>query len=615
MIRFDPLGLTSTLTAGAEQLRGTVDAPAVLVQIEQGALNVRAASGVRDLETGRAAGANQTFEIGSQTKMLTAVAILQLVQAGKIDLDTKASDYLPAETVAGVPNADTTTVRQMLNMTAGLPNYTEAVDKNGIPLFVNELLEKPNVVFGPEEALKIARGMDATGAPGDAFYYSNTNYLMLGQIIENLTGKSFFKALQDGIFDPLGMNDTVRQLGTSDPRLSSYLEDPDSGELIDVTRALWEMRGEAGIASTTGDMITFLKALLVDKTLLDDAALTEMTTMIFTGGDESVNTFFGLGLVELRLTGSHTYIGFTGGTLGTGTSTYLDVDTGTIISLAGTSEAIDTALGGLQILQALEAASGGVPKDDGGPLRFVSGSAADLRLAGSTDGVTFALGGAALTLDRDLRALTTGTVEFKDGSVVVVGDDKAGTAGDERANSVDIARDFSKAAGKNNQLIGLGGDDTLAGAGGNDMISGSAGGDSAIGRAGNDRLWGGSGDDNLRGGNGDDCLVGGSGRDALTGGGGADRFVFRMADAGSVDRIADFEQGSDLISLRAISGQIEGGFRWIDDVEFSGTASQIRMEQVAAGIQLQVDIDADGAADLVIQLRGTSDITARDLLF
>ncbi len=636
MITFDPRALLSAVNAQTEDLRASVDAPATLARITQGVLSVGGTSGVSDRESGKAAGADQTFEIGSQTKMMTAVVILQLVEQGLIDLDAKAISYLPAATVAGIPNADAATVRQLLNMTAGVPNYTEAVTTDGIPVFIQALLDRPDQVFGPQEALDIAKDMDAPSKLGE-FYYSNTNYEMLGQIIEAQTGKSFFDVLQSGIFAPAGMADTVRQLGTTDPRLSSYLENPATGTLVDVTRAPWEMRGEAGVVSTTTDMIKFLKALLVDKTLLGPAALAEMEGYIDTGSGPGFSSFFGLGLVKIAIEGGATYVGFTGGTLATASSTYIDLETGAIASLGATSEALDTASGALTVLQALQQNTAWQPgADDGGPVGIQSVAAADLTMVQGDDGLSFTFEDATLTLDRDMRALTTAGVRFADGSVLVIGDNQAGTKGDNKANTIDILRDFKGAAQADNQLFGLGGDDVLRGGHGDDRVYGGAGADTLSGKGGhddlygddgrdhlrgdmgNDTLSGGAGDDWLQGGRGDDVLIGSGGRDRLQGGAGADTFVFNSDTLGSRgrDSIDDFRTAVDRIDLSAIETDAEdGGFSWIAGQSFSGVAGELRVVSAHGGTRIEGDEDGDGRADLMITLHCGAAINGADIIF
>ena len=617
MILFDPIAITQTLQAGTEQLRATANAPATLFQVDRGPLSVSVAAGVNDLETNTPAQATQTFEIGSQTKLMTAVAILQLVEQGKIDLDARAATYLSADTITGIANTDTVTVRQLLNMTSGIDNYTEVRDADGVPLFIKALLENPDQVFGPQQALDLSRGLPALSAPGVEYSYTNTNYLLLGQIIEQQTGKPFFDVLKAGIFDPAKMNDTVRQLGTEDPRLSSYLEDQ-TGQLVDVTRAQWELRGEAGVASTTEDMTRFLKALLVDKTLLGEAALAELTEFVPTGANEVIDTGFGLGLVKFAFIGGDTYYGFTGGTLGTASSTYLNINTGQIVAVGATGSEVDTTEGGFNVVQSLDGRLFDIT-DDGGPLRFASGSANALNIYTTDDGLAFTLDGATLTLDRDLRATTTTSVSFADGSVVVVGDNKAGTAGDDRGNTIDILKHHRAAADADNQLMGLGGDDMLKGGRGDDKVLGGTGNDALWGRAGDDVLAGDAGNDALYGGSGNDRLTGGAGRDVLHGGAGADQFIFlAAADAGTGhqrDIIQDFRTRIDKIDLTALGdGTDSGALVWRGAQAFGGTEGEVRVQQSRRGNLISVDLDGDGKADFDLFAHGHQTLAASDFL-
>lgn len=618
MINFDPLAVTQALADSTEAQRATVNAPATLVQVSRGPLAVSVAAGVNDLETGLAANANQTFEIGSQTKLMTAVAILQLVEDGEISLDAPAASYLPPETIAGIANIDSVTVRQLLNMTSGIANYTEVRDENDVPQFINALLENPDQIFGPEQALDLARGLPAVSAPGVEYFYSNTNYTLLGQIVEEVSGKSFFDALNDGIFTPAGMTNTYRQLGTDDPRLSSYLENPVTGKLVDVTRTQWEMRGEAGIASTTTDMATFLRALLVEKTLIGPAALAEMMDYIPTGANDQIDTGFGLGLVKFAFIGGDTYLGFTGGTLGTASSTYMNTTTGNVIAVGATSSELDTLEGGFTVLQAIEQLDGFNLVDDGSPLMFMSGSANALDLTTGEDGLSFALAGAILTLDRSLRSITTETVSFADGSVLVVGDNMSGSARGGRSNSIDILRDFAGASDANNQAMGLGGNDKLRGGNGDDRLLGGTGNDTLSGRNGDDLLHGEAGHDRLFGGAGNDTLVGGSGQDTLKGGKGADTFVFSENPGRRIDHdiISDFESGIDQIDLSTIMTLVdEGGATWINGQQFSGTAGELRAVAAKDGLRIEADFDGDLCADFILTLQNVTTIGEADFVF
>lgn len=133
-------------------------------------------------------------------------------------------------------------------------------------------------------------------------------------------------------------------------KVSSYLEDPATGEMIDVTRAKWEWRGETGIVSTCADLVKFLSALFVDKTLLNVASLAEMTKFVPTGANEVTDTGFGLGLMKFAFNGGKTFCGLTGGTLGTASSTYLNIGTGAVVAIGATGSEIDTLSGGFNVL-------------------------------------------------------------------------------------------------------------------------------------------------------------------------------------------------------------------------------------------------------------------------
>ncbi|WP_164699703.1 serine hydrolase [Modestobacter sp. KNN46-3] len=135
--------------------------------------------------------------IGSNTKTWTGTVVLQLVDEGRLSLDDPVSEYRP-----DVPNGDHITIAQLLDMSSGLANYTT-------DLALNEQLDSnPGRVWDPEELLAIGLAMPPVFPPGEGFLYSNTNYVLLGLIIEQLTGLPVEQAFQDRIFDPLRLDET-----------------------------------------------------------------------------------------------------------------------------------------------------------------------------------------------------------------------------------------------------------------------------------------------------------------------------------------------------------------------------------------------------------------------
>ncbi|CAG9216661.1 Beta-lactamase [Paraburkholderia tropica] len=137
------------------------------------------------------------FRVGSVTKTWTGTVILQLVQEGKLSLSDPVSKY-----IANVPNGDEITIEQLLTMRSGLYNYSTS-------LAFNQTLDaQPGKVWTTTELLDIGFSQPVYFAPGAEFRYSNTNTVLLGLIIEQLTGMSAADAMKARLFTPLGLTDT-----------------------------------------------------------------------------------------------------------------------------------------------------------------------------------------------------------------------------------------------------------------------------------------------------------------------------------------------------------------------------------------------------------------------
>ncbi len=150
---------------------------------------------------------NSHMRIGSITKTFTATVILQLVDEGKLRLDDPVAKYLPQ-----VPNGANITIRELLNMTSGLFNYSNDRGFNQTD---------PSKVWDPKDLVTIAFRHQPYFAPGQGLHYTNTNYILLGMLIEQITGMPVEKVFQQRIFTPLGMD------GSSlPPRTSSAIPAP-----------------------------------------------------------------------------------------------------------------------------------------------------------------------------------------------------------------------------------------------------------------------------------------------------------------------------------------------------------------------------------------------------
>src|SRR5262245_1168202 len=182
----------------------------VLLRTPQGEFT--AASGTTQLGARNRPGADTHFRIASNTKTMTAAALLQLAQDGngKLGLSDPVSKY-----VSGVPNGDNITIAQLLEMRSGLYNYTNA------PELSASIDRDPTKVWTPAELLAIAFAHPPNFPPGAEYAYNNTNYVLLGLIVERLDGRPLATAMQKRLFEPLGMQHTVLPA-----RLSNSIPEP-----------------------------------------------------------------------------------------------------------------------------------------------------------------------------------------------------------------------------------------------------------------------------------------------------------------------------------------------------------------------------------------------------
>lgn len=231
--------------------------------------------------------------IGSITKTHLAVVVLQLAEEGRLDLDAGISTYLP-----DLADADLITPRQLLQHTTGLNEYTDQP----------EVARHMRRDWTPSELIAVAEDAGRLGRPGGAYHYSNTNYLVLGEIVEQVTGGSWLEAVRRRILEPLGMNHTDL-IGTDSPPGYDLAE---TG-FVTAPRDHPSTGGAAGaLESTTRDLLRFAAALN-DGTLLTAPSRAAMRTFV-PGEDFSdfgVVHSYGLGL-ERYQAGPLTVLGHLG---------------------------------------------------------------------------------------------------------------------------------------------------------------------------------------------------------------------------------------------------------------------------------------------------------------
>ncbi len=163
---------------------------------EKGKVIYKKGFGFADMEHNVSNQPDTRHRLGSITKQFTALLIMQLVEQGKLKLDVPISTFLPDYPKK---NGDIITLHHLLTHTSGTPNMTS------FPNFGREIMRK---FYRPEQLVKLFADSTLEFKPGERFNYSNSGYILLGYIIEKVTGKSYEQVLQENIFTPLKMNNT-----------------------------------------------------------------------------------------------------------------------------------------------------------------------------------------------------------------------------------------------------------------------------------------------------------------------------------------------------------------------------------------------------------------------
>ncbi|MEO6730227.1 MAG: serine hydrolase [Ferruginibacter sp.] len=163
---------------------------------EKGKIIYKKGFGLADMEWNIPNQPDTKHRLGSITKQFTAMLIMQLVEQGKLKLDVPISNYLPDYPKK---NGDIITIHHLLTHSSGIPNMTS------FPGFVKDVMRKS---YSPAQLVNISADSTLQFKPGERFAYSNSGYLLLGYIIEKVTGKSYEQVLQENIFTPLKMTNT-----------------------------------------------------------------------------------------------------------------------------------------------------------------------------------------------------------------------------------------------------------------------------------------------------------------------------------------------------------------------------------------------------------------------
>jgi D-alanyl-D-alanine carboxypeptidase len=274
------------LDATIEQTLRTAAIPGAIIGIWTPGESYVRAFGTADQATGRAMQPDFYSRIGSVTKTFTATGVLQLVDEGRVGLDDPVGRY-----VDGVPRGDEITLRQLAGMTSGLFDYTATQQ------FDQALEADPYRSYTPRELLGWAFAEPEMFAPGEGFGYSNTNTILLGLVVEAVSGQSLANYIHDAILTPLGLVHTSLPATNTlpDPHPQGYTDQ--TGPVVAATNwdPSWEWAA-GGMISTLDDLRIWARAVATGR-LLSPATQAQRLVMTAVPG-AAPPSGYGLGIMN-----------------------------------------------------------------------------------------------------------------------------------------------------------------------------------------------------------------------------------------------------------------------------------------------------------------------------
>ncbi|WP_234415418.1 serine hydrolase domain-containing protein [Actinomyces sp. Marseille-P3109] len=295
--------------------QGLVDAgyPAALAAVSDAkGESAGVAVGKGNLETGQAPPLDGEVRIGSNTKTFVAVVVMQMVQEGKVGLDEPIETYLPGLIKGEGIDGSKITVRQLLQHTSGLPEYTDTTPGR------SDIFQIKDHYIPPRDLLDTALGKPAAFEPGTQWAYTNTNYVVLGMLVERVSQRPVGEQIDQRIIKKLGLSHTYfpapgdRSIKGTHPQgyhLSA------EGKLEDITEMdpAWAWAAGA-MVSTPSELNTFFQAVF-DGRLLTQSSIDEMKNGAVDASSRlGPGTVYGLGLIGRSLTCGGTSWGH-GGTI------------------------------------------------------------------------------------------------------------------------------------------------------------------------------------------------------------------------------------------------------------------------------------------------------------
>jgi D-alanyl-D-alanine carboxypeptidase len=316
--------IDAAATSSFEAMEGATPGAIVGVRSPEGTFIK--AYGLQDRDTEVAMTSDLHQRIGSITKTFTGTVILQLAEDGELSLDDPVEDY-----VRGVPNGDRITLRHLMNMTSGLASYTFSQE------FGERLFGDPIGTIPVDQLLEYGYANSPIFEPGAMYNYSNTNFVLLGKIIEEVTGQPAFDVIRERVIEPLELTETSWPGDRTTfpwPYPQGYTEQgEDATPELPSNATHWNPSWAftaGGLVSDMDDLLTYGRALGTGQGLLDADAQTERLT--------SFPNPLGQYSYGLAIACQDGWVGHTGELMGYNTSLYYDTSRDTILIIQTNSD-------------------------------------------------------------------------------------------------------------------------------------------------------------------------------------------------------------------------------------------------------------------------------------
>jgi D-alanyl-D-alanine carboxypeptidase len=283
-------------------------APGVIVHVEQADQVYSITRGVADRRSDEVIRPDDMIRMASVTKLYTAAVIVGLAQAGLIEFDAPVAQYLPAQTIADIANADRATVRQLLTHTSGIADYYD---------WRSTLFWDWTEPLTPQRVLAHVRGKPPTGEAGASYSYSNVNYHLLALAAEQVTGMDMEQLYQDLLLGPVSLSET-RYNGLFTPQDRIHGQGSELWPWADTYHWQENTGPDGGMVAPAEEIAAFLQALFTP-----DGALGDIGAVMLSGLVEvEPRNSYGLGADILETSAAGRLIGHTGSVWGYQTAAY-----------------------------------------------------------------------------------------------------------------------------------------------------------------------------------------------------------------------------------------------------------------------------------------------------